>query len=140
MRSGAFCLIWSDFSSVFYIFNPTCVEYIYECLFKDILMKRKLYNTNMYKYHKCHKWSYCWNQFSVYHDLYPDWSTCICMVLLLLLIGAFSRDYLPFLQLHWDTADYWFLWPHCVGVGHQLRQVSRPVIFYGALISSINCS
>lgn len=55
-----------------------------------------------------------------------------------MLTGSFSRDYLPFLQLHWDTADYWFLWPHRVSVGHQLRQVSQPVIFHGAFISFLN--
>lgn len=52
----------------------------------------------------------------------------------MLLTGSFSRDYLPFLQLHWDTADYWFLRPHCVSVGHQLRQVSQPLIFYISII------
>lgn len=75
------------------------LKYSNKTRIRIILIKLKEYH----KYHKCKFIVY------VHCPVNPILPWNICNYGMVMLTGSFSRDYLPFLQLHRDTADYWFL-------------------------------
>lgn len=81
------------------------LKYSNKTRIRIILIKLKEYH----KYHKCKFIVYVNCPLSISSSLNPILPWNICNYGMVMLTGSFSRDYLPFLQLHWDTADYWFL-------------------------------